>query len=644
MQKHTLKALALSAVIIGFSVVQPSEVKAQLNQASYQSPAQIPLEDFFKNPEKLYYKLSPNGEYVSYMAPYKNRMNIFVQPMNGKSDARRLTSLEDRDIAGYFWANDNRIAYLKDNSGDENYHLFAVNIDGSNDKELTPFDKVRVSIIDDLPEQEEYMIIGLNKRNPQVNDPYRLNINSGELELLFENPGNITSWKTDLNGKLLLATTSDGVNSTLLYRENEKAAFAEVITTSFKQGLSPQFFDPKQPHVIYAASNIGRDKMAAVRYDLKAKKELEVIYENPVVDISGIGFSKKKQVPTMVFYEEAKSGQYFLDKETENLYADLKGKLGKGLEIGIASRNKNEDKFLVVTYDDKTNGAYFFYDKQTKKLTKIAEISPWINRNLMADMKPISYTSRDGLTIHGYLTLPKGKTAKNLPIVVNPHGGPWARDSWGFNPEVQFLASRGYAVLQMNFRASTGYGRSFMEKGFKQWGQTMQDDITDGVQWLIKEGIADPKRVAIYGASYGGYATLSGITKTPDLYAAAIDYVGVSNLFTFMKTIPPYWAPYLKMMQEMTGNPEDAKDSVMMHNNSPVFHVDKIKTPLFIAQGAQDPRVNKAESDQMVAALKARGIDVQYLVKENEGHGFHNEENKFEFYKAMETFLAEHLK
>jgi dipeptidyl aminopeptidase/acylaminoacyl peptidase len=644
MRKHTFKSVALAAVFFSFSAFFQNNVMAQNTVTTQQSPAQIPMEDFFKNPEKVSYKLSPNGQYISYMAPYKNRMNIFVQSMDGKSEAKRLTSQEDRDIAGYIWANDNRIAYLKDNSGDENYHLFAVNTDGTNDKELTPFDKVRVSIVDDLPEQDEYMIVGLNKRNPQVSDPYRLNINTGELELLYENPGNITSWKTDLNGKLLLATTSDGVNSTLLYRENEKAPFAEVITTNFKEGLSPQFFDPKQPHVVYAASNIGRDKMAAVRYDLKAKKELAVVYENPVVDISAISFSKKRKVPTAVFYEEDKSGQHFLDKETENLYAELKNKLGKGLEIGITSRNKNEDKFLVVTYDDKTNGAYYFYDKNTKKLNKISEISPWLNRDLMADMKPISYTSRDGLTIHGYLTLPKGKSAKNLPVIVNPHGGPWARDSWGFNPEVQFLASRGYAVLQMNFRSSTGFGRSFMEKGFKQWGQTMQDDITDGVQWLIKEGIADPKRVAIYGASYGGYATLSGITKTPGLYAAAIDYVGVSNLFTFMKTIPPYWAPYLKMMHEMTGNPGDAKDSVMMHDNSPVFHVDKIKTPLFIAQGAKDPRVNKAESDQMVEALKARGVAVQYLVKENEGHGFHNEENRFEFYKAMETFLAEHLK
>ena len=260
----------------------------------------------------------------------------------------------------------------------------------------------------------------------------------------------------------------------------------------------------------------------------------------------------------------------------------------------------------------------------------------------MAEMKPIAYTSRDGLLIRGYLTLPKGVEPKNLPVIINPHGGPWARDGWGYNPEIQFLANRGYAVLQMNFRGSTGFGRKFWEASFKQWGLAMQDDVTDGVNWLVKEGIADPKRIAIYGASYGGYATLSGITRTPDLYAAAVSYVGVSNMFTFMKSIPPYWKPFLAMMTEMVGSEEN--DKAQLTATSPALNADKIKTPLFVAQGAKDPRVVKAESDQMVEALKKRGIDVDYMVKDNEGHGFQNQENQFDFYEAMEKFLAKHLK
>ena len=259
----------------------------------------------------------------------------------------------------------------------------------------------------------------------------------------------------------------------------------------------------------------------------------------------------------------------------------------------------------------------------------------------MARVQPISYQSRDGLTIHGYLTLPAGRDPKNLACIVNPHGGPWARDGWGYNPEVQFLANRGFCVLQMNFRGSTGYGRRFWEAGFGQWGLKMQDDISDGVAWLVKQGIADPKRVGIYGASYGGYATLAGVTFTPDLYAAAVDYVGVSNLFTFMQTIPPYWKPMLAKMQDMVGDPVRDKDRLAA--TSPALHADRIKTPLFVAQGAKDPRVNKDESDQMVKALKARGVNVEYMVKDNEGHGFHNDENKFEFYEAMEKFLLQHL-
>jgi len=256
-------------------------------------------------------------------------------------------------------------------------------------------------------------------------------------------------------------------------------------------------------------------------------------------------------------------------------------------------------------------------------------------------MKPIQYISRDSITIHGYLTLPVGVKAKNLPVVFNPHGGPWARDYWGFNPEVQFLANRGYAVLQMNFRGSTGYGKNFVNISYKQWGRTMQNDITDGVKWLIDQGIADKNRIAIYGGSYGGYATLAGLTLTPDLYACGVDYVGVSNLFTFMNTIPPYWEPMREMFYEMVGHP--VKDSIWLAEVSPVLHADRIKVPLLIAQGANDPRVNKNESDQMVEALKKRGITVEYMVKDNEGHGFRNEENRFDFYRAMEKFLANHI-
>jgi dipeptidyl aminopeptidase/acylaminoacyl peptidase len=320
---------------------------------------------------------------------------------------------------------------------------------------------------------------------------------------------------------------------------------------------------------------------------------------------------------------------------------DLEAQL-PGYEVGIQENDKAENLYIVRTYSDRSLGTYYLYDWPAKKLEKLAEVSPWLDEKEMAEMKPVYYKSRDGLTINGYLTLPKGSAPKNLPLVVNPHGGPWVRDSWGFNPEVQFLANRGYAVLQMNYRGSTGYGRKFWEASFKQWGLKMQDEITDGVNYLVKEGIADPGRVAIYGGSYGGYATLAGAAFTPDLYACAVDYVGVSNLLTFMKSIPPYWRPMLDQMHEMVGDP--AAEEEQMKAVSPAFHADKIKAPLFVAQGAKDPRVNINESDQIVENLRKRGVAVEYMVKENEGHGFHNEENRFDFYEAMGKFLAKWLK
>lgn len=618
-------------------------VNACKNKEVITPAKQYAVEDFFKNPEKSGFELSPDGKYYAYMAPYMRRMNIFVQEID-KDSAIRLTSDTARDIAGFFWGNNNRILYLKDTGGDENFKLFGVNIDGSNLMGLTDFDKVRTEIIDDLPEIDEFVIVGLNKRNPQVFDPYRLNINTGELTMLAENPGNIQSWMTDHEGKLRLATAIvDGVNTSLLFRETEADEFKTVLTTSFKETLSPQFFTFDNKN-IYASSNLGRDKQVIVEFDPRTGKEVKVLYENKDYDVDGLFYSKARKVLTAARYTSWKRERHFFDKEFEDMVSNLKKELGD-IDFGFVSNNKAEDKYIIYSFSDKSMGSYYFYDKAANKLDKITDIGPWLDENEMASMVPVEYKSRDGLTINGYLTLPKGYTmdnAKDLPVVVNPHGGPWVRDGWGFNPEVQFLANRGYAVFQMNYRGSTGYGRKFWEASFKEWGKKMQDDITDGVNWLIDKGIADKSRVAIYGGSYGGYATLAGVAFTPDLYAAAVDYVGVSNLFTFMNTIPPYWKPMLDMMYEMVGDP--VKDSVLMKEASPVFHVDKIKTPLFVAQGANDPRVNKAESDQMVEALKKRGIEVQYMVKDNEGHGFGNEENRYDFYNAMEKFLAEHLK
>lgn len=627
-----------TGLLLGAGLIMASCGNGEKAESKMTEVKRYDLKEFFKNPEKSSYQISPNGEYFSYMAPYQDRMNVFIQKA-GETEGTRITEVTDRDIAGYTWANDNRVLYLKDNGGDENWALYGVDIDGQNFKPLTQFDSVTTQFVDDLDGQDDFIMVALNKRNPQIFDPYRLNIVTGELEMLAENPGNIQGWQTDHDGKLRMATTTDGVNTSLLYRETEKADWEVLMTTNFKESVSPLFFTFDNKN-IYASSNVGRDKSAIVLFDIAEKAEKEILFEHPEVDVYGLNYSKKRKVLTSISYTTDKRYRKFLDKDTEAWFGKLELAL-PGYEIGISASNKAEDKVIVRTYSDKSLGAYYFYDISKDELTKIEDVAPWINEEDMAEMKPIQYASRDGLTINGYLTLPKGKEAKNLPLVVNVHGGPWARDDWGYNPEVQFLANRGFAVLQMNFRGSTGYGREFWEASFKQWGQNMQNDVTDGAQWAIDQGIADKDRIAIYGASYGGYATLAGLCYTPDLYACGVDYVGVSNLFTFMQTIPPYWKPFLAMMYEMVGDVE--ADSNLLANYSPALNADKIKAPLFIAQGAKDPRVNVAESDQMVEAMKARGVEVEYLVKDNEGHGFRNEENRFEFYEAMSAFLEKHI-
>ncbi|MBF0565157.1 MAG: S9 family peptidase [Nitrospirae bacterium] len=601
------------------------------------------MEDFFRNPEKASYQISPNGKYISFTQPYERRMNIFVRPIGG-IEVKRITSVTDRDIFHYLWKGNDYLIFFKDFGGDENNHVYIVDRNGVAVKDVTPFKGVKAKLISSLSEPgieggKDNILIGLNIRKKEIFDAYKLNVKTGKLVMTAKNPGNITEWITDHKGRIRGALTTDGVSTSLLFRPTEKQPFKTVITTSFKETLSPEFFtfDDKN---FYALSNLGRDKTAAVVFDPVTAKEIKMLYENPDVDVSGLSYSKKRKVLLTASYDDWKRQRHFFDPDTEKLFKKLSEELPLS-EVGIADMDDNENIFVIRTYSDRTRGAYYLYEKFNGRLTKLSDVSPWLKEDELAEMKPVTYEARDGLAIHGYLTLPVGMKPENLPLIVNPHGGPWVRDSWGFNPEVQFLANRGYAVLQMNFRGSTGYGKKFWEASFKQWGLKMQDDITDGVRWLIDRGIASPKRICIYGGSYGGYATLAGLAFSPDLYACGVDYVGISNLFTFLKTIPPYWKPYLQMTYEMVGNP--VTDKELFEKTSPVFHVDRIKAPLLVAQGQKDPRVNIDESNQIVEALKKRGIPVEYLVKQNEGHGFRNEENRFDFYKAMEKFLSIHL-
>jgi dipeptidyl aminopeptidase/acylaminoacyl peptidase len=642
----TMKNLILSATAAMLLVLTScqSNAREENKQEEKEMPAPLlDMKNFFKSGDKTSVLISPDGNCFSYRSDYKGRMNIFVQKATD-TVAIRVTNDTLRSIGRYFWKGD-RIVYAQDVGGDENYQLFSVKADGGDFKALTPFPGIHTNVIDalaEIPGKEKNIIVGINKRVIDCDDPYQLNIETGELKLLYNNKENYDTWVTDNSGVLRFASKPDGVNTSLSYRNSGSDSFSPLATIPFEDQFTVCSFD-KDNKNMYVLSNVGRDKVALVEYDPSAKKEVKEIYSNKDYDLDKIFYDRKGKTLVSVSWTGEKKEKHFFDKDWEEIQKGLDEKFD-GYTAIIGGYDDARTKAIVAIYNDRMWPKFFFYDFKTKETKEAANPYPWCNEKQMSHTKPITYTARDGLVIHGYLTLPLGMEAKNLPIVVNPHGGPWNRDGWGINPEVQFLANRGYAVLQMDYRGSTGYGKKFYEAGFKQWGKKMQDDITDGVEWLKKEGVADPKRIAIYGGSFGGNAVLFGVTSTPDLYAAGVADVAASNMFTFIRGLAPEWGPYIKQFYEMVGDPNDPKDSIMLAEISPLFHVDKIKAPLFISCGANDPRVNRAESDQIVAALKKRGVVVEYMVKGDEGHGFSNQNNQFDFYSAMEKFLDKHVK
>jgi dipeptidyl aminopeptidase/acylaminoacyl peptidase len=598
----------------------------------------IPIENFFNVPINTSYLISPDGKYISYLKPDNNRIHIYVETLDGKTTTQ-LTCDSNRSIANYFWASNNEILYLKGASENMEPGLFAVNIDGNNKRELLSFPNTKIRLISSGPLSDGQVLVSLNKRDSTVFDAYRLNMQTGSLSLLFQNPGNITKWYSDPSGKLRMAIASDGVNETLLYRDKESQNFRSVLTNNFKTSILPISFSADNS-CIYALSNKSRDKMALVELDCVTGKEHRVIYSNPLVDVSEAIYSVNKDKLIYAGFETWKKERHYLDDTFKATFKKLE-KLLPNTEIVIASSDSSEKKFIVRTYTDRNPGSFYLYSIDDDKLVKLSDVNSSLKVENMAEMKPISYKTRDGLTVYGYLTLPRGMPSKNLPVVVMPHGGPDTRNSWGYNSEVQFLASRGYAVFQVNFRGSKGYGKDFWIAGFKEWGAKMQDDITDGVHWLVKQKIADPARIGIYGFSFGGFSALHGLMSSPELYRCGASYSGFTNLFTYFKDIPPYFRPYLQMYYETVGNPET--DADYFRAASPVFHTDKIKVPVLIAQGGRDPRVNMNETHQFVKELKKKKVPVTYIFKEGEGHVFRNNENRLEFYKKLEIFLDQNL-
>lgn len=598
----------------------------------------IPLETFFAAPDKTSFLVSPDGEFISYLKPENNRIHIYVETWDRKNTIQ-LTCDTNSNIPSYFWASNDEILYLKTGPANKDAALISVKIDGSRNKQLISAVNSRIRIITNSKVFDNHVLVALNQRDSTVFDAYRLNIKTGKLSMLSKNPGNITKWYSDPNGKLRMAIASDGVNETLLYRDSENQKFNSVITNNFKTTILPLAFSLDND-CIYALSNQNRDKMALVELDCKTGKEHRTIYSNPDVDVSEAVFSVRNGKLLYAGYEKWKKELHYLDESFKNIFKKL-DLLLPNTEIRLISSDLAERKFIVRTYTDRNPGSFYQYTPGNNKLVKLSDINPQLLEEDMSEMKPIIFKTRDSLLVNGYLTLPKGKKSENLPVVVLPHSSSDGRNSWGYNSEVQFLANRGYAVFQINFRGTKGYGKNFWIAGFKEWGGKMQNDITDGVRWLISEKIADPNRIAIYGYSFGGFSALHGLVNRSNLYQCGASYSGFTNLYTYLKDIPPYFRPYQQMYYETVGNPE--KDSEYFRAVSPVFHTDKIKVPVLIAQGARDPRVNMNETNQFVKELKKKNVPVTYILKEDEGHYFRNIENRLEFYRELEVFLDKNL-
>jgi dipeptidyl aminopeptidase/acylaminoacyl peptidase len=600
----------------------------------------IPRNVLFGNPEKASPQVSPDGTKMAYLAPVNNVLNVWVGTI-GSDNYQPVTKDEDRGVRFYFWAQDNKhIMYIQDVGGNENWRLYATSLETRETRDLTPFENVQVQIIDRDKHFPNELLIGMNKENPQVHDVYHLDLTTGELTLVAKNPGNIMNWVTDAHFKVRGAVTAlpDG-GTELLVRDGEHSEWRKLVTWDADDSLTSGPIDfTLDGQAIYLQDSRNFNSGRLVKLNI-AMGDITVIAEDPQYDVGNVIVHPDTHEVQAVAFNKDRNEWVVLD---ESILRDF-GNIG-GIQRGdffIISRDNADTTWVVAFTVDNGPVKFYAYDRKIQKATFLFDNQPELNKYTLATMKPIIFTGRDGLTIHGYLTLPQGEQKTDLPMVLNVHGGPWGRDAWGYRPDAQWFANRGYACLQVNFRGSTGYGKNFVNAGDREWGRNMHNDLVDAVQWTIDKGIADPKKVAIFGGSYGGYAALVGATFTPDLFCCAVDIVGPSNLNTLIRTIPPYWSTFLATFHKRVGNPDTEEE--FLNSRSPLFRVDQIKIPILIGQGANDPRVKEAESEQIVEVMKRKGIEYEYMLFPDEGHGFAKPENRLKFFAAAEKFLAKQL-
>ncbi len=648
-KKYTrLFALAVAAVVLSLVVGSCGKKEAEL----------IPRDVLFGNPDKAAPRISPDGTMMAYLAPveyYEDRdgdavddpgelvnsvLNVWVKTI-GEEDDRPVTKDDNRGIRRYFWAADgDHIMYLQDVGGNENWRLYGVHLETEEIKDLTPYEDVQVQIVDRNKHYPNELLIGMNKENPQVHDVYHLDLTTGDLEMVARNPGNVVAWLADaqLEVRAAMAATPEG-GFDLLYRESPEGNWDKLLTWGPEDAMSSEMVSfAKDGDALYMRDSRNANASQLVKMDIETGA-ISVIAADPVYDVSRIMINPDTyEVEAVVFMRERSEWKIIDESVKDDIEAIAALDAG---DYYIHDRDNEDGTWLVGFTKDDGPVSYYAFERDTKEGTFLFYHKPALNEYQLASMEPISFESRDGMTIHGYITFPPEKDRKGLPMVLNVHGGPWARDTWGYHPEAQWLANRGYICLQINYRGSTGYGKDFLNAANKEWGGKMHDDLIDGVEWAIGRGYADPERVAIYGGSYGGYAALVGATFTPDVFACAVDIVGPSNLETFITSIPPYWSSYRAILYKRIGNPETEQQ--LLVERSPLHKADEIEIPMLIAQGANDPRVKQAESEQIVEALKEKGVDYRYMLFPDEGHGFAKPENRLEFYAAAEQFLAKHL-
>ncbi len=602
----------------------------------------IPLEVLFGNPDRIRPQVSPDGTRLAYIAPYNDVLNVWVRTL-GQTDDVVVTQDTGRGIRDFMWRYDNGgIIYSQDTKGDENWHVLSTDIATQKTTDFTPFAQVQARMIAYTKKHPHEMLIALNKDDKALHDVYRLNLATGELTLVVKNPGGILGFHADDDLQVRAATKMlpDGGRAIML-RKHAKAKWHELIRWNVEDASneSSGFIDFELAGKgVYIKDAADSNTARIVRMDSSSKKKT-VIAQEALYDVDTLMLHPDTKEPIAATFIKERKQWLVLDKAYEQDFAVLQT-LDRG-DLNIINYDNAFNLWIVGFIKDDGPVAYYAYNRATKQALFLFHHQQSLAHYKLATRKPISYTTRDGLTVHGYLTMPAGAHSAKPPMVLLVHGGPWARDTWGFDAAAQLFANRGMSCLQVNYRGSTGYGKQFKQAGNKQWGCKMHDDLVDAVVWAVAQGYANEKKIAIFGGSYGGYAALVGATCTPDVFCCAVDIVGPSNLLTFLETIPAYWGPYKAQLYQQVGDPISEQE--MLKERSPLFKAHAITIPMLIAQGANDPRVKQAESEQIVAALKENNITHQYMLFEDEGHGFAKPENRLKFYAAAEKFLLQHM-